>query len=480
MEFRLNVLLLLPMSVLLLTGCGQSTSGIPYQPPPTPPAVHNEWTWIGGSLGINQHPVYGTLGIPSANNDPGGRVNAVSWRDASGNFWLFGGYSLIEHTDLNDLWKYSNGEWTWMGGSSQPGQPGIYGTQGVAASANAPGARDNAASWTDGTGNFWLFGGIGVDSVGTKGNLNDLWRYSNGEWTWMSGSNIAAEPGLTGAYQGTGIYGTKGTAASSNLPGVRFAASSWADASGNLWLFGGEGVDSAGNLGILNDLWKYSNGEWAWMAGSDIGDGNGHEQYGVYGTLGTPNPANTPGARGGAATWTDPAGDLWLFGGDGEDVNGLRCQQTGSPCELNDLWKYNPAANEWTWMGGSNQNNSPGVYGAQGTAAPSNIPPPRDGAIAWTDDSGNFWFYGGNTTGGAVLDDLWKYSNGEWTWVSGSNLTCQTGMYGIQGQPASSNAPGARNNAVSWTDKAGNLWFFGGDDFCNGSGNYNDLWEYQP
>jgi len=32
---------------------------------------------------------------------------------------------------------------------------------------------------------------------------------------------------------------------------------SWSDASGNLWLFGGEGFDSTGTEGTLNDLWEY-------------------------------------------------------------------------------------------------------------------------------------------------------------------------------------------------------------------------------
>ena len=43
-------------------------------------------------------------------------------------------------------------------------QPGVYGTLGIAAAGNIPGARDSAATWTDSNGNFWLFGGEGADS----------------------------------------------------------------------------------------------------------------------------------------------------------------------------------------------------------------------------------------------------------------------------------------------------------------------------
>jgi len=35
----------------------------------------------------------------------------------------------------------------------------------------------NGAAFTDSTGNFWLFGGYGFDSVSAVGNLDDVWRY---------------------------------------------------------------------------------------------------------------------------------------------------------------------------------------------------------------------------------------------------------------------------------------------------------------
>jgi hypothetical protein len=43
----------------------------------------------------------------------------------------------------------------------------------------------------------------------------------------------------------------------SNVPGARYVAISWTDGSGNLWLFGGQGYDSSGSDGYLNDLWEY-------------------------------------------------------------------------------------------------------------------------------------------------------------------------------------------------------------------------------
>ena len=68
---------------------------------------------------------------------------------------------------------------------------GEYGTLGTPAAGNIPGGRENAVSWIDGKGNFWLFGGLGFDGAGTYGYLNDLWEFypSTNEWAWMGGSS---------------------------------------------------------------------------------------------------------------------------------------------------------------------------------------------------------------------------------------------------------------------------------------------------
>jgi sugar lactone lactonase YvrE len=53
--------------------------------------------------------VYGTLGVPSVTNIPGGRYAALSWTDSSGNFWLSDGsdYGSTSASFFNDLWKYT-------------------------------------------------------------------------------------------------------------------------------------------------------------------------------------------------------------------------------------------------------------------------------------------------------------------------------------------------------------------------------------
>src|ERR1035441_875280 len=133
--------------------------------------------------------------------------------------------------------------------------------------------------------------------------------------------------------------------------------------------------------------------QWTWMGGSNTVPWPARGQAGVYGTLGTPAAGNIPGGRSDAAGWTDGKGHLWLFGG-------LSTLPDGVEVWFNDLWEFNPSNNEWAWMGGSNTPSAsggglPGVYGALGTPAAGNNPGSRMEAVAWTDNSGNLWLFGG-------------------------------------------------------------------------------------
>jgi hypothetical protein len=418
------------------------------------------WTWISGSNAINQSGVYGTKGTPDAANVPGARDTAVSWADASGNLWLFGGYGYAASTSgrLNDLWKWDGTNLTWVSGSNAANQNGVYGTKGVPDAANAPGSRQYAVTWRDASGNLWLFGGYGYFATGGTGWLNDLWRWDGTNWTWVSGSN---------SYNQNGVYGTKGTPDPANVPGSRSEAVSWRDVSGNFWLFGGSGYAASGGSGNLNDLWKWDGTNWTWISGS-----NATNQNGVYGSQGAPNPANVPGSRSGAVSWTDTAGTFWLFGGWGYAASGSGY--------LNDLWKWD--GTNWTWVSGNNAANQYGVYGTKGFPGPANAPGSRRYTVSWRDVSGNFWLFGGNgyaASGQGNLNDLWKWDGANWTWVSGNSAANQYGVYGTKGTPDSANVPGSRYEAVSWTDASGNLWLFGGNGYAaSGSGRLNDLWRF--
>lgn len=385
----------------------------------------NEWTWVSGSdsvpgVGSGQAGVYGVQGTPAAGNVPGGRYGGAGWIDAGGNLWLFGGDGSDVNGqigELNDLWEFSisSGEWTWMGGSQVVAGAtsfGVYGTLGTPSAQSQPGARDHAAVWTDQNGAFWLFGGYGQDSAGSTGYLSDLWKFdpSSDEWAWIGGSQIVSQPG---------VYGSQGVPADSNVPGARYSAAAWTDAAGNFWLFGGTGYDTPSGSSVdgwwdFSDLWSFnpSTNQWTWVSGSSTNQ----DAPGIYGTLGQPDPANVPGARYDATAWFDSEQRLWLFGGYGYD-------SVGHIFDLNDVWRFDPSTDEWTWMGGSNKvgfgEAGPypvaGVYGTLGVADPGNMPGGRQGAVVWTNGAG-VWLFGGlgadnyseNGTRGN-LNDLWLY-----------------------------------------------------------------------
>lgn len=434
----------------------------------------SQWTWVSGSQTYYPPNVPGTKGVGSASNSPAGRSNVVMWADTSSNLWIFGGEGIDAANNevfLNDLWSYtpSSGNWAWMAGSSTNFQAPVFGTKGVAAAQNSPGARRRAGTWLDSSGKLWLMGGEAVDAFGYVDLMNDLWCYDPATklWTWVSGSSS----------RGTdGVYGTKGTGSTSNFPGGRTAFFHWADSSGNLWLFGGSGYDSAGNGGYLNDLWKYeiATGKWTWVAGSNVVGGAP-----AYGTKGAGSTSNIPGARDSGVSWTDSSGNFWLFAGYGRDNN-------SNYDLLNDLWKYNPTNGQWTWVTGAKTIDQFGTYGTKGTANASNTPGARADSIIWTDNNGVFWLFGGSgydtNSNYGEMNDFWKFdpSTSQWTWMSGVTTINSNGVYGTKGTVAGTNAPGSRHSGAGWTDNVGNLYMFGGTGLdVNGTfDDLNDVWKY--
>jgi hypothetical protein len=285
---------------------------------------------------------------------------------------------------------------------------------GTPAAGNTPGSREDATTWTDSKGNLWLFGGWSFDVVnGAQYYFDELWEFNplTNQWAWMGGSSTRDGSAcfqnvsyyyLTCGEPGT--YGTIVTPSSGNIPGGRAGATGWTDSSGNFWLFSGNGFDANGYFGDPNDLWEFnpSTNKWTWMGGSNVIPPCANYDCSppsIQGTLGTPAAGNIPKGRDHASGWTDSKGNFWLYGGGfGYD----------------DLWEFNPSANEWAWMG-NNGNPSklpPSVYGTQGIPAPGNGPGWRYGASSWTDNSGNLWLFGGQTPFAPTIydNDLWQYS----------------------------------------------------------------------
>jgi hypothetical protein len=400
------------------------------------------WAWINGPTTSSVLPIYGTKGVASTTNSPGGRDGAATWTGTNNTMWLFGGIRGTTYMGgpANDLWRYNmlTSEWTWLHGSNLTDQPAIFGTMGSGTPSTTPGARNGHMWWSDNAGNFWLFGGQSTISSGTTtvGSIaNDLWKYdpTSNVWTWMSGTTVTAH---------AGNYGTQGVGSSTNIPSGRIYGQTWTDNSGDLWLFGGRNYN-----GSYNDLWKYdiTANTWTWVRGSSSSN-----QYGVYGTYGTPSSTTMPGSRSDATGFVDNSNNLWLFGG-----NGYASSASGL---LNDLWKYNISTDEWTWVNGAS-----GTYAT--TWYSSGLIGAREKMRAWKDGSGNFWIYG---TGSSA--EQWEYNMSNNTFKYHPNNAQQGGpVYFAQGVAHPWVVPVPAKNHNLWTDACGNLWSWGGDAYYNPS-----------
>ncbi len=354
------------------------------------------------------------------------------------------------------------GQWTWMNGNNYQGAAPVWGTQGVFAAGNTPGAIYEAEEWTDHHGIFWL-----LDDYG------NMWKYSPdlNQWAWMRGPQHNTVNGL---------YGVQGVASPTNNPGARgVGVPTWVDTAGNLWVFGGREYDINTNYGYGNDLWMYdiATNEWTWVAGPNTVD-----DLGSYGTLHVEASTNLPPSRGETnASWTDKDNNLWLFGG------AYRLTDQAPIKVFNDLWKFDMVTHNWVWMSGPNTPNNPATYGTLGVPDPANIPSSRLVYSKWKDCNDNLWLFGGyyyvqNFANMYMLNDMWRYniSTNEWTWMGGTDIYNNLGNGSTTCVTSDTYAPPSRfENRACWTRGNGTHFeFFGGFTRIALDSCFNDLWDY--
>lgn len=444
--------LLISIGLFNLLPCTRSTA-----------QIGGDWMWVSGNSTPNSSAVYGPKGVASAAYTPGARDSHSGVVNAGGNFWMFGGEDVNQNL-YNDLWMYTTAtvQWTWVSGNNTVNNRGVYGTKGAFAAANQPGARMGQSITADDAGNVWLFGGYGFDGAGNLGYLNDLWKFNpyTSQWAWVAGSNTANAPAIYTTLLATGTDG---------VPGSRYYPSIAADASGNIWVFGGYGYDANGNKGVMDDLWAYrpATGDWVWHSGYKTRNNAGF--YNLKGSSGI------VGGRYQQSMVADGSGNLWLFGG-----------TDGANHYFNDLWKTpttGASAGTWIWVGGDNTTNNGGIYGTKTVTATTSMPGSRSAATLMTDGSGGFWLFGGYgfdvSTAPGALNDLWQYtsSTGEWTWAGGDDVRGQSAVYGGIGFPAPANKPSGRQAQPGFIS-SGNVYIMGGGTPL--STDNNDLWEFVP
>jgi hypothetical protein len=191
------------VTTMLATACGGGGGGSGSPPPPPPPVTTYAVSATAGSSG-SISPSSATVNAAGTTTltvtpNSGYAISSVTGCGGS----LSGNTYTTGATNANCAVTASfSAAFTWVSGSSTADAVGVYGTQGAAATGNAPGARHGPLTWTDAAGDLWLFGGYGVGSP----IFNDMWKYSpsSAQWTWVSGSNTP---------DATAVYGTLGVAA---------------------------------------------------------------------------------------------------------------------------------------------------------------------------------------------------------------------------------------------------------------------------
>ncbi len=339
--------------------------------------------------------------------------------------------------------------WTPLAGSTHRNEP----DRGV------PSGRISPATWLGRGKTLWLFGGYGLSGNDKPRYLDDLWSYNLRRKRWRL---WAKGPPSQGRGKRPAAY-----------PLGRVASMTWKGVHGTFWMFGGFGETRGGIANGLQDLWRFdaANHRWTRVGGSLVGNVPGR-----YGTHARSGPRTWPGARSGGATWTGHRGHLWLFGGYGDGAG----HRAGW---LNDLWRYNPARNRWTWVSGSRHIDRPGRYGTKGRGGRRTTPGGRNGSVSWVGPHGNLWLFGGygygaNPSRHGPLNDLWEFQvrDRKWIWQGGSRRVS------APLEPSGPHeGPGGLGEGFFWPGRRAVVVFSGfGDDVHDKPGYLDSLWAYHP
>ncbi|MFP3596360.1 T9SS type A sorting domain-containing protein [Chryseobacterium sp. SIMBA_029] len=421
----------------------------------------NMWIWISGTQ-ADTSSLPAQQGVASATALPKTYKDSYSWVDSQNNLWFFGGSSVITlNNSSNQVWKYNTAtnQWTWMKGSNDSDYQyaaNVLGTENVESAANSPGEKYmyKGAYWQDNN-YIYLLPGDGQPI---------MWRYNMLTNNW---SHVKKTATASTFYN----YGTIGVENNTNFPPAVLNPSYWKDNAGNFWMFGGEVKDSeyylSGNVDYrawVNTLWKYNptTNNWTWMRGKNplsytlnVNSTNSVPfNPGYYGNKNVTSDKNMPSSRNRSIFWKQN-NELFFANGEG--------YLSGNPLRYTDVWKYDIASNNFTWIGGRTASSNNLEY-IEDAVNPSvyNIPIVK-----------NYFFDGVKTVYAfrqSKLNEIWAFDMVDNTWQC--IKPGQTSNYGTIGVEAPTNAPYRTKNI--WL-KDGNLYMLGAEA---GSNTPSSLWKF--
>jgi hypothetical protein len=184
-----------------------------------------------------------------------------------------------------------------------------------------------------------------------------------------------------------------------------------------------------------------------------------------------PNATFPGGSAYGLATWTNPAGEFFMWGEIDPD---LANQQVVHPT----IWKLDPTTLIWTRFFASRRQTDDPMAGPIGVFDPSYSPRMRQGAAVAVTRDGLVWIYGGfyvyaGTDELMHAGDIWAFniSSMQWAYMGGPLLNFSgqaysdggtSKMFSALGRFHPNNIPAVRTMARMAEDESGNLWIMGG------------------
>eukprot|EP01116_Phalansterium_solitarium_P024619 TRINITY_DN9067_c0_g1_i1.p1 TRINITY_DN9067_c0_g1~~TRINITY_DN9067_c0_g1_i1.p1 ORF type:complete len:1071 (-),score=217.98 TRINITY_DN9067_c0_g1_i1:27-3239(-) len=391
----LGVLLESPGDTVTITGRKVGAG----QPSSSWSGARTDWTMLSGGtvqpasacadpLGCREHNgvVYAGIGRPG---HPGEQWHAASCAFRGGLLTFGGwGYDMTgAHGLMNALWHFSNGQWTWLSGSSSV-NPVTFDED-----RNAPKAVQRATMVaSDATGMVYVFGGY----------FRDVQAFSADFWSFNTTSSLWTQHSGAASVQSRGL----GNDSSGACLGERHSTSMAIDANGHVIVFGGYQGNTSTPVG---NIWRWSlETGFVYLGEMPFFSKNGR----LLGRAGS--------------MMTVISGNRLVISGGVTKFNRLEWY-------LNDVWIFDLETNNFTLISGSDvrsQNGVGGVYRAVGGR-----PGGRAGAAIFAYGDMFAW-YGGYGFGTEVdvvgdLNDVWAFdlATRVWTLVSGSSMHNQDSVF---------------------------------------------------
>ncbi len=427
----------------------------------------NIWTWIGGGkVGNAEIADYALVGVEHPDNYP----NPSEYCDGvllDNSFYFFGG-GRNDAGETNLFWKFNNEtqNWVYVSGifiEEEDAEEIVYGLNNEDYR-NTPRAKIGVQLWTDLEDNIWLFSGF-FNHNSTfnpnffyEENLNDLWKYNTASKMWSKVMNET--------FENEPHFGTQSIESPENQPPLTAFSQTWTTPDGYLWMFGGITVGEDTYKKHINTMWRFNpqTQMWACMSGS-----REYFDLGSYGEMGIESSSNYPPSRKNAATWVDDEGNLWFFGGQvatSVHPEGWVLQTTNT----NEVWKYNPQTNLWTWVKGdfTTTENNPNV----GVEDILNMPVPTGSfkAAYWIDENDHLWYY--------YTRRLWEYNPQTNIWILRKKQNSGEVVIPDEIDIFSGNYDPNTDGTVNYTSLTSNqTWIYDGEFYL---WNYRSFWKFNP